>query len=237
MKKSYQSPELKDFNSFLIYCKNEIINISLDDIKNGNYLLYDIFHIKKNKLETAVFQSDIDEVKAFAKKSTKEFHRYLNNEFTSGSYRGKYTGGIPQYLIDARMFVEYLNLYNEAEQKVLKPKTPQKKAVTVELKDFFNGVDQDTINAIQDEFKDFNGKRLAMLLHRLVDMELVSYLPNSKTKARKHFVKLFKDEDYNLSYTNRILSDENELTEHSINDPDYIDIKEKLSKALKKEVV
>lgn len=104
------------------------------------------------------------------------------------------------------------------------------------LKDFFPTFEQKTVEAIQKEFKDYEGKRLAMLLHKLTSENLITILPNSKTKGRKHFVKKLKNKEYNLSYVNRILSDSNELKEHTIDDPDYIDIESKLFNIINKVV-
>jgi hypothetical protein len=120
-----------------------------------------------------------------------------------------------------------------------KNRSHPKKSNTVELKDFFSDeIKTDTVNSIQDKFKGYNGKRLAMLLHRLIDLEWITILPKSKTHGRIHFVRLLlKNESCNLSYENTILSDANELKKHSTDDPDYKDIKAKLSEILKREVV
>ncbi|MGB3343017.1 MAG: hypothetical protein WBA61_03815 [Aequorivita sp.] len=105
------------------------------------------------------------------------------------------------------------------------------------LKDFFLTTEQKTVDAIQQEFKDYEGKRLAMVLHKLTDEKMITIFPNSKTKGRKHFVMLLKDKKYNLSYVNRILSDSNELKTHKTDDPDYIDIETKLFNIILKKVV
>lgn len=142
---------------------------------------------------------------------------------------------IRSHYSELKMYAD--NVINEYLEK-LDENQPQPNLPKKTLKNFFTDeVNTDIIETIQDDFKDYEGKRLAMLLHRLVDLKWVSYLPHSKTESRKHFVELLKNEKCNLSYVNRILSDANELKKHSTDDPDYIDIKKKIAKALKKEVV
>jgi hypothetical protein len=95
---------------------------------------------------------------------------------------------------------------------------------------------------IQNNFKHFEGKRLAILIYLLQEEnKIILIISNSNTHSRKHFIKLFKEDTsfdkfqavnkYIDPFTNKL-----NLPTLKESDADYINIKEKLTKLLENPV-
>ena len=122
--------------------------------------------------------------------------------------------------------------HKQLEQKSTKTNQPI-------LLDFLNNnSDLSLLVEIQNAFKHYEGKRLAILIFLLqTERKIINIIPKSRTHSRKHFVRLFK-EDYQFDkmfavdkyidsyYNNLNLPTTNE------NDADYVDVKEKLNKII-----
>jgi len=65
------------------------------------------------------------------------------------------------------------------------------------FKDYFTPeTEESTINEIQSRFKQYNGKKMAILIHLLSnEYKIVNIVPNSKTNSRAGFVKLLTGND------------------------------------------
>jgi len=87
--------------------------------------------------------------------------------------------------------IQQLNIEPLLPQQAEKPKPELK------LKDFFiKEVSNDTIEAIQTEFRELEGKDLAILIYLLhKEHKIIEILTNSKTKGRKSFVKCLTETD------------------------------------------
>ncbi|WP_134351115.1 hypothetical protein [Flavobacterium psychrophilum] len=122
---------------------------------------------------------------------------------------------------------------NNTEQpqqiKIGKPKN--------EFKDFFNtDVNISVIEKIQDDFKEYYGKKMAMLIYLLeTEFNLITYSLDSKTDSRKHFVDSLNKSKTNMQpinksfvpYTYRL-----DITNFEKN-KDFVRIKEKLQETIK----
>lgn len=83
------------------------------------------------------------------------------------------------------------------ELKTLPPQQTEKPKPELKLNEFFiKEVSSETIEAIQTEFKELDGKELAMLIYLLhKEHKIIEILTNSRTKGRKGFVKCLKEID------------------------------------------
>lgn len=215
MSNNDKTPKFKDFSSFLDYCKEEAKSTTLDDIRKDNSEGYRILQTRKNQLDGAIFQSDINEVKDFAENATRNFQRYLSNIFTGGNY---HKGKVPKLLIYAKMHTEYLNLYNEAlnkningsqEDNSILPKKKVKKEKRLE--DYFQNItDFDSfINEIEDSFHNEDGKLLVGVIKLLINEDILII----QDRELNPFHKCWKESTTKLkiassSYYSRILKDE-----------------------------
>jgi hypothetical protein len=116
--------------------------------------------------------------------------------------------------------------------KAVKP-IKQKK----EFKDFFNpDVKIEVIEKIQNDFKDYYGKKMAVLIYLLeTDFKFISYSLDSKTDGRKHLVDCLNNSKPNMQPINKCFitySYKLDITSFE-KDKDFVTIKEKLSKAIK----
>lgn len=124
----------------------------------------------------------------------------------------------------------------------VKKKVKQNKELT--LSDFLiNKSDLVKFISIQKEFKQYEGKRLAILIHLLqIENKIISIISKSKTHSRKHFICIFKeDESFDKEYAvNKYIdpfTSDLIIPTLKIHDSDYIDIKQKLTKILENPVV
>jgi hypothetical protein len=112
------------------------------------------------------------------------------------------------------------------------------------IADFLNDTTHiNLFTVIQNNFKHFEGKRLAILIYLLQEEnKIISIISSSKTHSRKQFIQLFKEDrlfdkfqavnKYIDTYTNQL-----NLSTNNENDADYIDVKEKLNKIIENPVV
>lgn len=110
--------------------------------------------------------------------------------------------------------------------------------------DFLNDKTNNILfQAIQNNFKHFEGKRLAILIYLLQEEnKIISIVSNSKTHSRKQFIQLFKEDSSfdKFQAVNKYIDPfTNELNLPTLKefDADYINIKEKLTKILENPVV
>jgi hypothetical protein len=115
------------------------------------------------------------------------------------------------------------------QTKPIKPKN--------EFKDFFNkDVSIKVIEKIQDDFKEYYGKKMAMLIYLLeTEFKLISYSLDSKTDSRKHFVDSLNKSKINMQPINISFVTHTyklDITKFEENE-DFTRIKEKLQEAIK----
>ena len=108
--------------------------------------------------------------------------------FQSGKFQ-KFT--LPNSFLNPSTIPPQTNIEPLPPQQTEKPKPELK------LKDFFiKEVSSDTIEAIQTEFRELEGKDLAILIYLLhKEHKIIEILTNSKTKGRKSFVKCLTETD------------------------------------------
>ena len=108
--------------------------------------------------------------------------------FQSGKF-SKFT--LPNSFLNPSTIQQHTNIEPLPPQQTEKPKPELK------LKDFFiKEVSNDTIEAIQTEFRELEGKDLAILIYLLhKEHKIIEILTNSKTKGRKSFVKCLTETD------------------------------------------
>lgn len=152
------------------------------------------------------------------------------------------TKGSPRTEINIQSKSEFLEWYKE-KIKAIKPKAPQQiktnntDEVKKEFKDFFNpDVEIETITKIQNEFKEYYGKKMAVLIYLLeTKFKVLSYSLDSKTDGRKHLVDSLNNSKPNMQPINKCFitySYKLDITKFE-NDKDFINIKEKLLKTIK----
>lgn len=108
------------FTDFLEYLKENVNHIALEGEP------YRILEKYKSILQSATFQSEIDEVKQFSEKSIKDLKNDLLNFYQNENYKTNYDGSInPRYLQRAKAYFEYQKLYDETLLKEALP--PQQK--------------------------------------------------------------------------------------------------------------
>jgi len=124
----------------------------------------------------------------------------------------------------------------------IKKKIKQNKELT--LSDFLiNKSDLVKFITIQKDFKQYEGKRLAILIHLLQnENKILNIISKSKTHSRKHFICLFKEDssfDKMFAVNKYIDPFSNKLNLNTALefDADYVDVKEKLNKTLENPVV
>lgn len=121
---------------------------------------------------------------------------------------------------------------NENKPSQAKPIKPKN-----EFKDFFNtDVSVKVIEKIQDDFKDYYGKKMAILIYLLeTEFKLISYSLDSKTDSRKHFVDSLNKSKINMQPINISFVTHTyklDITKFEENE-DFVRIKEKLQEAIK----
>jgi hypothetical protein len=124
---------------------------------------------------------------------------------------------------------EAVKLDQVKKNKSIKPKN--------EFKDFFNtDVSVKVIEKIQDDFKEYYGKKMAMLIYLLeTEFKLISYSLDSKTDSRKHFVDSLNKSKINMQPINIFFVTHTYklgITKFEENE-DFVRIKEKLQEAIK----
>ncbi|PQJ77114.1 hypothetical protein BTO16_14800 [Polaribacter glomeratus] len=103
------------------------------------------------------------------------------------------------------------------------------------LKDFFNSdVSSKVIETLQNDFKDYKGKKMAYLIY-LLDKEfnLINYSLNSKNDSRKHFVETLTNNSIKMQGINKYFDDVKINIRLFEKDSIYTNIKDKLTKTIK----
>lgn len=126
-------------------------------------------------------------------------------------------------------YINYLEAKKPSQAKPTKPKN--------EFKDFFNtDVSVKVIEKIQDDFKEYYGKKMAILIYLLeTEFKLISYSLDSKTDSRKHFVDSLNKSKINMQPINKSFVTHTyklDITKFEENE-DFVRIKGKLQEAIK----
>lgn len=136
--------------------------------------------------------------------------------------------------IEARSTETIKTITPEAPQQ---PKTKKPDEVKKEFKDFFNpDVKIETITIIQNEFKEYYGKKMAVLIYLLeTEFKVILYSLDSKTDGRKHLVDSLNNSKPNMQPINKcFVTHSYKLDINNFeNDKDFKNIKEKLLKTIK----
>lgn len=109
-------------------------------------------------------------------------------------------------LHDAIMFKHgFLENFNFQINDILEPqqsdKSKQEDEKATTLRDFFaNDVKDETIRKLQDEFKSYVGKKMAIVIYELSRLGKIHIIHNGYKKSRKSFVNLFKQSDIKNIY-------------------------------------
>jgi hypothetical protein len=129
------------------------------------------------------------------------------------------------------------------DSKIEKSQVQNEKISVASITDFLNdNTNSNLLQVIQNNFKDFEGKRLAILIYLLQEeSKIISIISNSKTHSRKQFIQLFKNDCYfdKFQAVNKYIdsySNELNLPTDKESDADYINIKEKLKKIIENPV-
>ncbi|ENI5461501.1 hypothetical protein K5L04_02265 [Flavobacterium psychrophilum] len=131
---------------------------------------------------------------------------------------------------DIKICESYINYLKVKQQpEAVKPKKN-------DFKGFFNNnVSTEVIEKIQDEFKEYYGKKMAMLIYLLeTEFKLITYSLDSKTDGRKHFVDSLNKSKPNMQPINRCFFSYAyglDIT-HFEKDKDFVRIKEKLQETI-----
>lgn len=125
-------------------------------------------------------------------------------------------------------YIDYLKVKQQPQQ-ISKPKK--------EFKDFFKtDINISVIEKIQDDFKEYYGKKMAMLIYLLeTEFNLIRYSLDSKTDSRKHFVDSLNKSNTNMQPINKCFVSHTyklDITNFEKN-KDFVRIKEKLQETIK----
>lgn len=132
-----------------------------------------------------------------------------------------------EHTINLYCLICYSYLFHKQQYDIYNNQPNGKPKLELTFNDFFNKVvSNKTITAIKKEFKELEGKELAILIYLLhKQYQIIEILTNSKTKGRKGFVKCLKDSENPamqkinkcfLSPTDELIYDEKDLLFKSI---------------------
>lgn len=109
---------------------------------------------------------------------------------------GYYSGIVNKVEEQVKKYPRLFATFDKCEHN-LPPQQTEKPKPELKLKDFFiKEVSSDTIEAIQTEFRELEGKDLAILIYLLhKEHKIIEILTSSKTKGRSSFVKSLKEND------------------------------------------
>jgi len=148
--------------------------------------------------------------------------------FQSGKFQ-KFT--LPNSFLNPSTIPPQTNIEPLPPQQTEKPKPELK------LKDFFiKEVSSDTIEAIQTEFRELEGKDLAILIYLLhKEHKIIEILTNSKTKGRKSFVKCLTETDNpSMQGVNKCFAANTDDLIYSKDDLVFQSLNKRLTKIIKK---
>ncbi len=115
-------------------------------------------------------------------------------------------------------------------------KSKKTKPKALEFKAFFNDkVSEIIIDNIQNEFTDYRGKKMAILIYLLQsEYKIINLINNSKNQSRKHFIKaLTKVENIKVQSIDKVFQSGTNNIKHNNTDADYINIKNQVNKLIK----
>lgn len=108
-------------DEFLNKYKQESLKV---DLANEYPLVYDKLKRQKLKLNSVTFETEIDEVITFCENGIKELKNALNTAIISGHSIENYTNRNPPFLMQIKLYYEYLQLYKVANNNK-QPKQPE----------------------------------------------------------------------------------------------------------------
>lgn len=162
------------------------------DIDLSKFIENVALSFEKNKTDYSVITSNAGK-EIFIKEQLK-LYTYANHRFRRyGDYANETFDKWKPVFIEALEYwkTEFNNL------KALPPQRSEKPKPELKLNEFFvKDVSIETIKTIQTEFKELEGKELAILIYLLhKEHQIIEILTNSNSKGRKGFVKCLKEID------------------------------------------
>lgn len=130
------------------------------------------------------------------------------------------------------MYLDFVNIQEFLHDR-FEPIPKEKKKKEVTINNFFPRVAPETVEAIQEEFKDLAiGKNMAILIYLLDKEHKIVFIDDSDRKkgSRLHFVRAFTGEDLEKinAVNNHLEGSTGELKKINKNDSAYIDIAKRL---------
>lgn len=142
-----------------------------------------------------------------------------------------------------KLFQAFDKCEHDLTPKQMQPKTELKQPTKIQIKKFEDFFDKDfneeTIIEIQNKFKDYRGKKMAILIYLLqTKHKVITISNNSKTQSRKHFVSaLTKENEITMQSINKVFVSGSEQLNINQKDADFSIIENELNNLLPKKVV
>jgi hypothetical protein len=210
--------------AFIMDFSGSLIKSNPDKELKGNY---NAFFITEERIIEYNSKSD---KRDFVKKFDYTLYDLFDIIISCGSIIRLITAAHPKTIPNS---LKSSNWLKQVETKKTEEVNKSKKTLTT----FFHPeISINIIEKIQNDFKDFKGKKMAYLIYLLHQkFKIISYSINSKDESRKHFVSSLKGVDVSMSGINKHFeSNDVKLRIHQFEkDNDYIDIEEKLTKTIK----
>lgn len=149
---------------------------------------------------------------------------------------GYYSGIVNKVEEQVKKYPRLFATFDKCEHN-LPPQQTEKPKPELKLKDFFiKEVSSDTIEAIQTEFRELEGKDLAILIYLLhKEHKIIEILTNSKTKGRSSFVKSLKENDKpSMQKVNKCFAANTDDLIYSKDDLVFQSLNKRLTKIIKK---
>jgi len=128
------------------------------------------------------------------------------------------------------------NLESDAiRQEEIEDAPPSAEKPQLELKDFFSSdLTIETINEIKNRFREYRGKKMAILIYLLQTVhEKIIIVNHSKTQSRQHFVRAFTgDKNIKMQGINKVFDSATNNLNILKTDADYIKIDQELNNLL-----
>lgn len=178
--------------------------------ENNPYSVYDHF-VKNARINFDLFAQQLN-TKLTENENWKAIEIDLNNRFLKGLKKyinwynenrkelNKFQPYCPYSLmlnVIESTKAEIIKYFPDLETEAIPPQQYEKPKRELKLKGFFiKDFSSDTIAKIQTEFKELEGKDLAILIYLLhKEYNIIEILTNSNTQGRKSFVKCLKETD------------------------------------------
>ncbi len=132
-------------------------------------------------------------------------------------------------------FQEELDEILEKQLAELDQEDEQEEKLEIGLQHFFHDVKASVIVDIKNEFADFKGKKIAIIIYLLdKKFDKITYSPNSRTDSRKKFVALLTNNPkIRMSGINKYFDMKRDLTFDINMDSDFQNLEERLLKMIR----